>query len=102
MCVINIITVSTILISVSITVVSVVKMNFEKTTTKVFYAFCLMNKSMDFRGEMASGNVSLRRTKQNKYSARIEMNNSMTVIIRVSGEHLRDIVNDHHDILTIY
>jgi len=50
---------------------------------------------------MAGANVSLRSTRQ-KCSFDIDnMNNSMVIIIRVSGAHLHDIVNDH-DISMIY
>jgi len=72
-----------------------VKMNFEKTTTSNGI-LCISFNELKYRflREIASGNVSLRCTKQ-KCSARIEMNNSMTIIIRVSV-----IVNDH-DILII-
>jgi len=41
---------------------------------------------------MASGNVSLRCTKQ-KCSARIEINSSLT--INIHSKYLHDIINDH-------
>jgi len=68
-----------------------VKTNFEKITTNKG-VLCILSNEQKYRflREMASGNVSLRCTKQT-CSARIDMNDSMTIIIRESGEHLHDI-----------
>jgi hypothetical protein len=70
-------------------------MDFIKTVTNKSVVYILFKEQKyRFLREMASGNVSLRCTKK-KCSVRIEMDKPMTAIVRVNGEHLHDIVNNH-------